>query len=70
LYQVYQMKRNVNDSLNILCLGPESAIMNILLIDISFIQKIMIRIERPIIVMGLTSNEFEVNYYGKLKEVI
>jgi hypothetical protein len=30
----------------------------------------MIRIERPIIVMGLTSNEFEVNYYGKLKEVI
>ena len=50
-----------------------SAITSILSMDMFFILKGMVRIERHksgVCVKGSTSNEFEVGYYGKLEEVI
>jgi len=53
LYEAYQLGENASGSLNLLCLGLKemsSAIISISSMDMSFILKSMVRVERPIIV--------------------
>ena len=77
MYCVYQLKRNTSDSLNLLCLGLER---NLKCYNGYFINEYVLHTKdygqgkkiynSGVCVKGLTSNEFEANYYGKFEEVI
>ena len=68
------MKRNASAALSLLVLEEKwSATTSILLMGTCFILENMGRVERyksGDCVKGSTSSEFEVDYYGKLEEVI
>jgi hypothetical protein len=77
MYQVHQLERNVSDSLNLLCLGHETKVR---CYNGYFIDKYVFYIEEysqsrkiynsKVYIKRLISNEFEVDYYRKLEEVI
>jgi len=77
LYQVYQMGANANDNLNLLCLGPKRKVKcynGYFIIEYIFYTEKYGQGRKTynngVCVKGLTSNEFKVDYYGKLEEVI
>jgi hypothetical protein len=77
MYRVYQLGGNASDSLNLLCLGLERKVN---CYNGYFINEYILHTEEygqgkktynsKICVKGLTFNEFEANYYGKLEDVI
>ena len=77
MYQVYQLEVNVNVILNLLSLGLERKAK---CYNGYFVNKHMFHIEEyrhgrktynnRLYVKGSNSNEFEVDYYGKLEEVV
>jgi hypothetical protein len=77
LYEVYQLKGNTSVTLNLLSLDPKRKVK---CYNKYFINRHVFHIKEygydrktyksGVCVKGSTSNEFEVNYYGKLEEVI
>jgi len=77
MYQVYQIRRNVSGSLNYICLDPKRKVK---CYNIYFINEYVFQTEEcgqgrktnnsGVCVKGSTSNKVEVDFYGKLEEVI
>jgi len=77
MYQVHQLEGNVSDSLNLLCFGNETKVR---CYNGYFIDKYVFYIEEysqsrkiynsKVYIKRSISNEFEVDYYRKLEEVI
>jgi hypothetical protein len=77
LYEAYQLGENASGSLNLLCLGLKR---NVKCYNKYFINGYVFHTEEygqgrktnnsGVYVKGSTSNEFEVDYYGKLKKVV
>ena len=77
MYRVYQLRGNANVTLNLLSLGPERKVK---CYNMYFINGHVFYTKEQgqgrktfnngVCVKGSTFNEFEVNYYGKLKDII
>ncbi|KAL9391258.1 hypothetical protein Peur_015178 [Populus x canadensis] len=77
IYRVYQLKGNDSDSLKLLCLGPARKVK---CYNKYFINEYIFHTKKyghgrktynsRVCVKGITSNEFKVDYYQKLEEII
>jgi len=77
MYRVYQLRRDASDSLNLLFFGLERKVkcyneyfINGFVFHIKEYSQSRKTYNSGICVKGSTSNEFDIDYYWKLKEVI